>query len=73
MAKQRPVKSFRVGFVKAAVWEGESGFYNVTVQRTYKDDDGLKNTQSFGHGDLLNVAKVMTRAERWIAEQQSAE
>jgi len=76
MAKQnKPVASFRVGYVKAAVWvnSGENGdFHNVTITRTYKDADGkLQNSDSFGHGDLLAVAKVAERAENFIAQQQA--
>lgn len=72
MADQ-PVKRFRIGFVEAAIWEnegnGERTFYNVTVQRKYKDGDNIRNTNSFGHADLLNLARVVARAEAWIADQ----
>src|SRR5690606_340692 len=39
-AKQTPVETFRLGRIKAAVWENEADskkFYNVTFARTYKD------------------------------------
>ena len=70
--KNKPVAKFRVGFVTAAVWknDGTNGdFYNVTVSRSYKDGDDYKVTDSLGHGDLLNAAKALTRAEEYIAAQ----
>jgi hypothetical protein len=33
----------------------------------YRDGNETKNTNSFNHDDLLNVAKVSERAEAWIA------
>ena len=73
MAKNAPVARFRIGYVTASVWEnegnGDSTFYSVDVQRTYKDGDELKNTTSLGHGDLLNAAKCLERAEHFIASQ----
>jgi hypothetical protein len=36
-----PVKTFRLGRIKAAVWENEADqkkFYNVTFARTYRDE-----------------------------------
>ena len=67
-----PVNQFRIGFVTANVWENSSGdrtFYNVTLTRTYKDGGEYKQTDSLSQGDLLNCAKVLERAEAWIAEQ----
>jgi hypothetical protein len=65
----QPVQRFRIGAVTAAVWKNDS-FFSVTLQRSYKDGDEWKNTDQLGPGDLLNAAKVLTRAEAWIAEQQ---
>lgn len=66
-----PVKKFRIGYVTASVWKNETTdrpFYSVTVERTYKDDDGnLQNTASFGHADLPVVIKVLDRAEAYLA------
>jgi hypothetical protein len=63
-----PVAKFRVGFVTASVWKNDTGFYSVTLQRSYRDDAGAwQNADNFSHGDLLNAAKVLERAEHWIA------
>jgi hypothetical protein len=39
-ASNLPVKTFRLGRIKAAVWEneGEQKFYSVTFARTYVDE-----------------------------------
>ena len=71
MANQ-PSAKFRIGAVTATVWEnGEKGntFFTVNLTRSYKDGDEWKNSDSMNYGDLLNAAKVLERAESWIAEQ----
>ena len=68
----QPAARFQIGFVTANVWANSSGdrtFYNVNVQRTYKDGGEYKQTDSLGHGDLMNAAKALERAEAWIAQQ----
>jgi hypothetical protein len=65
-----PVAKFRVGFVTASVWKNDNSFYSVTLQRSYKDDRGeWQNADNFSHGDLLCAAKVLERAENWIASR----
>jgi len=71
----RPVQSFRIGGIKAAVWENHSGdntWYSVTVSRAYKDGDQWKNSDSFNRDDLLGLAKVVDQAHTWICEQHAA-
>jgi hypothetical protein len=71
-----PVKTFRLGRIKAAVWENESDqtkFYNVTFARTYLDDaKQYHDTDSFGRDDLLLVAKLADQAHTFIFERISA-
>lgn len=68
-----PAKKFRIGFVTATVWKNDGtdkSFFTVEVSRSYKDGDGeYKNGSSLNHADLLNAARVLTRAEAWISEQ----
>jgi len=65
-----PVAKFRVGFVTAAVWKNDAGYYSVTLQTSYKDGNGdWQNGDYLNHGDLLNGAKVLERAEQWIAQR----
>jgi len=65
----KPLQKFRVGFVSATIWKNESGFYSVKLSKTYKDGDDYKDTDNLGHGDLLNAARVLTRAEDFISRQ----
>src|SRR5262249_26800335 len=60
-ASNQPVKTFRLGRIKAAVWEneGEQKFYSVTFARTYVDEaNKYHDTDSFGRDDLPLVAKL---------------
>jgi hypothetical protein len=63
-----PVAKFRVGYVTASIWQNDKHF-NVVLSKAYKDGEDWKDTDQLGHGDLLNAAKVLERAESWIAEQ----
>ena len=65
-----PVQTFRLGRIKAAVWENETDqkkFYNVTFARTYVDDQkNYHDTDSFGRDDLPLVAKLADQAHTFI-------
>jgi len=68
-----PAARFRIGNITATIWKNQTNggntFYSVNIARSYKDDDEWKQTDSFSHGDLMNVVKVASRAEAWVAEQ----
>lgn len=65
-----PIKTFRLGRIKAAVWENEAEqkkFFNVTFARTYLDDaKQYRDTDSFGRDDLPLVAKLADQAHTFI-------
>ncbi len=65
-----PVQTFRLGRIKAAVWENETDqkkFYNVTFARTYVDDaKNYHDADSFGRDDLPLVAKLADQAHTFI-------
>ncbi|HEY0946545.1 MAG TPA: hypothetical protein VGD81_14805 [Opitutaceae bacterium] len=65
-----PVQTFRLGRIKAAIWENEADqkkFYNVTFARTYVDDaKAYHDTDSFGRDDLPLVAKLADQAHTFI-------
>ena len=63
-----PVKKYRCGNVTVAVWKNEE-FFSVTLQKSYKEDDTWKNTDSLSSGDILNAMKALERAEAFISEQ----
>jgi hypothetical protein len=69
----KPAKTVRIGNVSASIWkrtakDGSSTYYTVQLQRSYRTDEGPQYTDSFNHDDLLNVAELARRAERWIAD-----
>ena len=68
-----PIKTFRLGRIKAAVWENEANqkkFYNVTFARTYVDDArNYHDTDSYGRDDLPLVANLADQAHTFIFEQ----
>ena len=68
-----PVRVFRLGRIKAVVWENETDqkkFYNVTFARTYMDDArNFHDTDSFGRDDLPLVAKLADQAHTFIFER----
>lgn len=68
-AASKPAAKFRIGYVTATVWLNDK-FYNVVLSRSYKEGDAYKDTDQLGSGDLLNGAKLLQRAEEWIAAQK---
>jgi hypothetical protein len=67
-----PVKTFRLGRIKAAVWEneGEQKFYSVTFARTYVDEaNNYHDTDSFVRDDRPLVAKLADHAHTFIFER----
>ncbi len=61
--------------VKAAVWRNDTqngSRHNVTISRLYKDDDGWKDSRSFGRDDLLVAALVLQKAFEWCMEQNGS-
>lgn len=65
----QPAYKVRIGLVTATVWENE-GHYSVEAERSYKKTDSeWRTSSSFGHSDLLNLAKCIERAEIWITRQ----
>lgn len=76
-AAPAPVRTLRLGRIKAAVWENSSdqrAFFNVTFARTYMDaDKKFRDTDSFGRDDLLLLAKLADQAHTFVCEQMSGQ
>jgi len=74
--KTRPIHEIRIGRVRAAIWENytEQGDvrYNVTVVRTYKQDEHWRESQSFGRDDLPLAVKALDQCHTWIFSQRPA-
>jgi hypothetical protein len=72
-----PVKKFRIGYITATVWKNETeegrNYFSTSIVRSYrgKDSEEWKETNSYSHDDLLNVARLAERAEAFIAKLQS--
>jgi len=68
-----PAHVVRFGPVRACVWrndDGERAWYQVTVNRLYKGQDGQwHSTDSFGYAHLLPLAKSLDSAHSWVAAQ----
>ena len=72
-ASKLPVKTLRLGRIKATVWENEADqrkFFNVTFARTYMDEArNFHDTDSFGRDDLPLVAKLADQVHTFIFER----
>jgi hypothetical protein len=73
----KPVHTVRHRSIKATIWKNETAngpMYNVTVLRSYRDDNGeWKNSQSIGYDDLMNVAALMYEAHAYISALRAKE
>jgi hypothetical protein len=72
MPKQKPIHEIRLGRIRAAIWENKTqngSMHNVTITRLYKDDEGWKDSTSFGRDDLPLVSKVADLVHTWIFQQ----
>ncbi len=76
MANNKPAHQIRSGVIRAAIWlnvsekTGETWF-TVTVTRSYRDKEQLKDTSTFRRDDLLTVSKLVEMAFNWIWEQSA--
>ena len=74
--KNRPVHQIRLGAIQAAIWlnrfekTGES-WYAVTVSRSYRVEEQLKDTKKFFRDDLPILSKAIEMAYAWIWEQSA--
>ncbi len=69
----KPEKKFSCGSISASLWAntkvvtGETvKFYSVTINKTYKEGEDWKYTNSFNIEDLPKVALVATEAYKYI-------
>jgi hypothetical protein len=74
MDNSKPVAKLRLGRISAAIWKNDTdkgSLFNVSFQRSYKEGDEFKNSQSFGRDDLLVLAKLADQAHTKIHELQN--
>lgn len=81
-ANTAPVKEFRVGGVKAAIWKNEVEQdgrtvirYSVKIQRSYRDkaSDEWKTTEYFFPEDLPRLILVAQKAFEYVSLRESEE
>ncbi len=66
-----PVARIKIGGVSAAIFrnEGEEGaFHTATIERSYKDGDEWKTTNSFGTKNLAALSAVSQQATAKVLE-----
>ncbi len=68
--KQRPIIEFKYGLCRASVWEndkeGGGVRYSLSLQRSYKDDQGWHQTQTLNASDIDLMIMALQDAKRWI-------
>ena len=73
----KPVHTVRLRSIKATIWKNDTSngpMYNVTVLRSYRDDNGeWKDGHSIGYDDLMNVAALMYEAHAYISGLRAKE
>jgi hypothetical protein len=72
----KPAYKLRNGVLQATIWRnhGEKGtWYSVNLTRSYKVDEGWRETDALGQDDLLAAAKLLDLAHTWIVNQQQAD
>lgn len=69
--RDKPIHQIRVRDIRAAIWLNRSEktgepWFSVTVTRSYRVNEMLKDTVSFRRDDLPIVSKVLEMAHTWI-------
>jgi hypothetical protein len=71
---RKPAAKVTLYPITAAIWKNDSGFYSVTVQRSYKNAEGeWKSSDSFNESDLLLAAKVLDLAHTEISKLRASD
>ena len=76
----QPEKTFRQGACSASVFANEIqkngktiNMPKVSVQKSYKDKDGWKATNSYGVNDLPKLAIVASKAYEYLTAREDAQ
>lgn len=71
-----PAHRIRIGNLTATIWRnlGERGnWYTVRLTRSFKTDEGWRETDNLGYDELLAAGKVLDMAHTWIMHQLAAD
>lgn len=70
----KPVETFRLRGISASVFRNKSedgtSFHKVSLQRTYRQGDEFKNTQSLGRDDLPIAAMLLQKAWEYVLQAE---
>jgi hypothetical protein len=69
----KPAHEIRLNGVRASIWKNDTDKgprYNTTFERSYRDGEEWKSSNSFGRDDLLTLGFVAQEALRWIIQQR---
>lgn len=79
-ANKNPIKVFSCGPVKAAIWSDSRiindalvEVHSIKIDRSYKDGDEWKHTNTFNTEDLPKVAMVATEAYKFLRVRSSGQ
>jgi hypothetical protein len=73
-AKNKPVKEFRSGSIRAVVWLNSTDngeWYSTTLSRSYKSGENWQETNQFNRDDLLVVSKLAELAYHFITQPKT--
>jgi hypothetical protein len=68
----KPAHEIRIGGLRATIWKNatENGArFNTTFERTYRDGEVWKSTDSFGRDDLLTLGFLAQACFAWVSQQ----
>ena len=71
-ATNKPAHEIRVNGVRATIWKNDTEKgprFNTTFERTYRDGEEWKSSDSFGRDDLLLLGFLAQQCFAWIAQQ----
>ena len=72
MAKKttnRPVHTVRAGRLSVSVWlnSGQNGgYYQVSPQRSFREDGEIRNSAAFSEGDVPLLNRLFDEAYEWM-------
>ena len=71
-ATNKPAHEIRINGIRATIWKNDTEKgprFNTTFERSYKDGEEWKTSDSYGREDLLLLAYMAREAFAWIAKQ----
>ena len=71
-----PAHKLRIGSLQATVWRNlaeRGNWYSVKLTRSFKTDEGWRETENLGYEDLLPAGKLLDLAHTWIMHQLAAD